>query len=154
MPAFVRASAGLDPDTSVPPVVHDPLPSFDELPQKLSQLSVSAASQGVADKPNVQTSRDGRFEKLENLMRWRKEGLADSPELKAAKRELLGLYGPVRPVFDCFFFRDVRYEPFVCLSLLFVLSAGLWVPPASDKFPAECLKKSAIIVHFPGTVGD
>ena len=40
----------------------------------------------------MQTSRaDASFDKLRDLMEWRKSGLVDSPEFKAAKRELLGM---------------------------------------------------------------
>jgi hypothetical protein len=31
------------------------------------------------------------YAKLQSMMEWRQMGLMDSPELKAAKRELLGL---------------------------------------------------------------
>ncbi len=40
----------------------------------------------------MQPSReDALFDKLRDLMEWRKSGLVDSPGFKAAKRELLGM---------------------------------------------------------------
>lgn len=92
VPASVRSSAGLDPHASVQPVVHDdPASSCDEPPQKVPKVDLPAAAQGVNDELSVQSSRNDRFEKLQSLMKWRRDGLVDSPEFKAAKRELLGL---------------------------------------------------------------
>ena len=34
---------------------------------------------------------EAMYAKLQSMMEWRQKGLMDSPELKAAKRELLGL---------------------------------------------------------------
>ena len=52
------------------------------------------------------STADSVFLKLSGLMQWRQSGLVDSPEFKAAKRELLGMTESVHrlhvfPLYAC-----------------------------------------------------